>query len=80
ADWRAEASARCDAAGVALAWSAPHHPDGELASRQKSVIERALRESITNALKHGEPRTLDISVTLHADHLDLRVRNDGPAT
>ena len=80
ADWRAEASARCDAAGVALEWSAPHHPDGELASRQKSVIERALRESITNALKHGQPRTLDISVTLHADHLDLRVRNDGPAT
>ena len=80
ADWRAEASARCDAAGVALEWSAPHHPDGELASRQKSVIERALRESITNALKHGEPRTLDISVNLHADHLDLRVRNDGPAT
>jgi len=80
ADWRAEASARCDAAGVALAWNAPHHPDGELPSRQKSVIERALRESITNALKHGQPRTLDISVTLHVDHLDLRVRNDGPAS
>lgn len=80
ADWRAEASARCDAAGVALVWSAPHQPGRELASRQKAVIERALRESITNALKHGKPRTLEVSVTLNTDHLDLRVRNDGPAT
>ncbi|MFY3385643.1 ATP-binding protein [Paracidovorax sp. MALMAid1276] len=80
ADWRAEASARCDAAGVALRWNAPQAPDGELASRQKSVIERALRESITNALKHGQPHTLEVAVTIEQGQLELRVRNDGPAT
>ena len=80
ADWRAEASARCDAAGVALRWNVSQAPSGELASRQKSVIERALRESITNALKHGQPDSVEIAVTVEADRLDLRVCNDGPVT
>lgn len=77
ADWRAEATARCDAAGVALAWSAPHQSAWELGSRQKSVVERALRESLTNALKHGHPHHVDICVELSAEHLTLWVRNDG---
>jgi signal transduction histidine kinase len=80
ADWRAEATERCDAAGVTLAWGAPQQPAGELASRQKSVIERALRESLTNALKHGQPRQVEISVALDADGLIVRIRNDGAPT
>lgn len=80
ADWRAEATARCDAAGVALAWDAPQQPVGELPSRQKSVIERALREGLTNALKHGQPRQVEVSVTLDANNLLVRVRNDGAPT
>ncbi len=80
ADWRAEATARCDAAGVALHWRAPQQPAGELASRQKSVIERALRESLTNALKHGQPRQVEISVALDATRLVVQVRNDGLPT
>ncbi|WP_298211758.1 ATP-binding protein [Acidovorax sp.] len=80
ADWRAEATARCDAAGVALAWSAPQQSTWELGSRQKSVVERALRESLTNALKHGHPHHVDICVELAAEHLTLWVRNDGAPT
>jgi len=79
ADWRAEATARCDAAGVALAWTAPQPASGQLASRQKSVIERALRESLTNALKHAQPRQVEIEVALEDDMLALSVRNDGAA-
>lgn len=80
ADWRAEATARCDAADVALTWTAPHQPAGELTSRLKSVIERALRESLTNALKHGQPRRVEVSVALDNGSITLQVRNDGPPT
>ena len=79
ADWRAEATARCDAAGVDLIWTAPTAPASELGSRQKSVIERALRESLTNALKHGQPRQIDICVVAESHSLTVHMRNDGPA-
>ena len=85
ADWRAEASTRCEAAGVVLTWTAPQLPLDQVAallgSRQKSVLERALRESLTNALKHGQPHAVEIAVTLEAGSLALSLRNDGiPAT
>lgn len=86
ADWRAEASARCEAAGVVLAWTAPTHlPQHagvplQLGSRQKAVMERALREGLSNALRHGQPRTVDIAVALEGATLALSLRNDGVPT
>ena len=84
ADWRAEASTRCEAAGVALVWTAPAHLSGlagvSLGSRQKSVIERALREGLTNALKHGQPDTVEVCVLLEQGGLVLALRNDGKPT
>lgn len=84
ADWRAEASTRCEAAGVALVWTAPAHLSGlagvPLGSRQKSVIERALREGLTNALKHGQPDTVEVCVLLEQGGLVLALRNDGKPT
>ncbi|MFN0219965.1 MAG: HAMP domain-containing protein [Hyphomicrobium sp.] len=38
-----------------------------------------IRESIANALKHGCPKTIEISVTEAAGRIALRVRNDGGA-
>ena len=84
ADWRAEASTRCEAAGVALVWTAPADLSGvadvTLGSRQKSVIERALREGLTNALKHGQPHTVEVCVLLEQACLVLALRNDGTPT
>ncbi len=81
ADWRAEASARCEAARVELAWTADLPAEGEppaLASRQKAVIERALREGLTNALRHARPRRVEIAIRLQpGGPLRLSVRNDG---
>lgn len=80
ADWRAEASNRCEAAGVALEWQAPAtEPQGLLAARHKSLIERALRESLTNALKHARPTRVWVAFELHDAQLLLQVRNDGQA-
>ncbi len=84
ADWRAEASSRCDAAGVSLTWTAPQLSLGQagvlLGSRQKSVLERALREGLTNALKHGQPSSIEITASLDAGSLALALRNDGVVT
>jgi signal transduction histidine kinase len=81
ADWRAEASARCEAANVSLHWHAPSpDPDVMLTARQKAVMERTLRESLTNALKHGGPKQIDIQATLVAEVLTLQISHDGPRT
>jgi signal transduction histidine kinase len=81
ADWRAEASARCEAAGVKLLWQAPAHGlHAMLTARQKAVMERTLRESLTNALKHGQPQHIEIRITLEAAVLKVQISHDGPRT
>lgn len=55
ADWRAEAQTRCDAAGAPLAWHPlPNTIDPLLLPRQKMLLTRALRECLSNSLKHAE--------------------------
>lgn len=81
ADWRAEASLRCEAAGVSLIWHAPSNSaDFMLTARQKAVLERTLRESITNALKHGQPQQIEVRPTLEAGVLTVQISHDGPST
>lgn len=81
ADWRAEAGERCEAAHVALTWTAQWPTDNEaptLGSRQKAVVERALREGLTNALRHARPQQVEVALRLAPDGiLHLVVRNDG---
>ncbi|WP_431777892.1 hypothetical protein [Ottowia caeni] len=80
ADWRAEASARCEAAQVQLTWTTEMPGDGEtpsLAARQKVVLERALREGLTNALRHARPMQVKIAFTLRSAALQLVIQNDG---
>ncbi|MDO8318159.1 sensor histidine kinase [Rhodoferax sp.] len=81
ADWRAEASARCEAAGVALLWHSPA-PGAQvvLTARQKAVMERTLRESLTNAFKHGQARQIEIRPTVQAGVLTVQISHDGPMT
>lgn len=80
ADWRAEAGARCEAAQVDLLWTAEFSPDEEahpLVSRQKAVIERALREGLTNALRHAHPKQVKITISLNSGGLRIVLQNDG---
>lgn len=86
ADWRAEAAARCEAARVEFDWEAvlPEAASATgdagaalLVSRQKATLERVLREGLTNALRHGQPRRVQIEIRLDANLLHLAVRNDG---
>lgn len=80
ADWRAEANQRCAAAQVEVRWSqAEDLPDRALAAGQKAVLERALREAISNALKHAAARNITITVAFDGNQLDLSVADDGSA-
>lgn len=81
ADWRAEAGDRCEAAGVALRWSSPRPRGGRwLSARQKAVLERCLRETITNALKHAAPTRMSVQVALEDRALVVHASHDGKVT
>ncbi|MBV6272564.1 hypothetical protein KVP09_06495 [Alcaligenaceae bacterium CGII-47] len=63
ADWRAEAQTRCDAAGATLAWlESPLRIDPLLLPRQKTLLTRALRECLSNSLKHADCCNLQIEL------------------
>ncbi len=80
ADWRAEANERCAIAQVDLRWSELEPlPDRPLAAGRKAVLERALREGITNALKHASPKTITVTVAYDGTRLDIHVADDGRA-
>lgn len=83
ADWRAEATARGEAAGVPVDWTADLDDAASahvLPSRHKAVLERALREGLSNALRHARARRVEIAIgTPQPGRLDVCVRNDGVA-
>lgn len=81
ADWRDEANQRCDAAKVKLDWQSPTTPPTVLlAPRIKTILERALRESLTNALKHGDPEQINVRITHFHESLKICVEHDGLQT
>lgn len=79
ADCRAEAAARCEAAGTELSWQ-QDAPAGEhrLSAHTRSTLERCLRELITNALKHARPAWLQAQVETGASGLRIRLRHPVP--
>jgi signal transduction histidine kinase len=80
AEWRAEAQARADTVGFALAWEADGLPEQRVVSaRQRTNISRILREAITNALKHARARHVTVRIGLDARGLALAVEDDGAA-
>ncbi|MFZ5483752.1 MAG: sensor histidine kinase [Pseudomonadota bacterium] len=79
-DWHAEAGQRCEAAGVTLHWLNPDPlPDHDLLPGQRLVLERGLREGLTNALKHAHPTVVKIEIGIDHDQVRLSVTDDGTA-
>lgn len=76
ANGRAEAGARCEAAGRELLWQiGEEFPFHWLSSHTRSVLERCMREILTNALKHGAEGPVSIEATLAGERLRLAVIN-----
>lgn len=76
ADWRAEVAERFEAAGVEFAWNVHGEPpdmalDGGLAL----ALSRVMRETLSNALHHGEGGPVDLSLTFADTRLAAVVTN-----
>jgi signal transduction histidine kinase len=80
-DWRGEIADRCECAGVALDWRDAlmdsHLP---IHSGCRLALERVLRETVTNALKHARPSRLEVVAEDTGDELILSVADDGAST
>ena len=77
ADWRAEADARCTAAGATLEWRQDAVPQLSLQARVKAALGSVLREAVTNALKHAAPERIETLVGFEGEKMQLVVANDG---
>ena len=80
ADWRAEASQRCEAAGRSLLWENHCPVDLSMTVRAQLALARFVREAITNVLKHTQSPTVRVSLGLADAALVLSVADDDAST
>lgn len=52
-------------------------PDGDFGATIETLIHRAVREAVTNALRHGKPRRISINITEASGRLDFSIVDDG---
>lgn len=80
ADWRNEASERCEAAGTSLVWEQEGVLDELMidATTHTNVL-RVLREILSNALKHARPTRIEITAAVANGTLRFDVLDDGSA-
>ncbi|MFE9596513.1 hypothetical protein ACFYOP_31450 [Streptomyces sp. NPDC006294] len=64
------------AAGINCAVSGTHSED-ELPARTQSALGWVVRETATNVLRHGDPRTCAVRLSLSPTAAVLVVENDG---
>lgn len=80
--WREEIKQRTDAAHVELLWNTDKI-EGDtfvLNSRQRINLDRILRESITNILKHAHPQTISFCIKEHNNKFQIIITDDGTST
>nr|WP_225954481.1 histidine kinase [Kibdelosporangium phytohabitans] len=65
-----------DSAGISCDFDAD--PAG-LSTGERDLFGRVLREAMTNALRHSDPRTCTVSLVVKPDQAVLRIVNDGVA-
>lgn len=76
--WQAEARKRCESANTGLLWRSADVPDNlTLNARQHANLTRVVREAVSNALRHAQPDTVTIDVSIIGTALSLDVSNDG---
>ena len=78
ADLRAETCQRAEAAGVKLHWPPwLAHQERYIDPVHALALSNMLRETVTNALKHANPKHLYIDIEGGGKLLQITVRNDG---
>ncbi|MDE2405996.1 MAG: hypothetical protein KGM17_15100 [Sphingomonadales bacterium] len=80
ADIRFETAARVEAAGIALDWPVSamlDEPDPELGYAHHKALTSALREIVTNAIKHARATRLSVRTELPGGFVKLSIADDG---
>jgi len=77
ASMRYEAGQRLDAAGVALQWQEPPLPDTALDYRIAKNLSSALREMLSNTLRHAQAKAVRIALRLEQNMLHMEISDDG---
>lgn len=63
------------AAGVDLRIDVDPAPSGDVPASVQLAVFRILQEALTNALRHGDGGPVDVSLSWHADGVQLDIRN-----
>lgn len=77
--FRARIEPRCEAAGVELDWRIEDVGATPNIGPDKTLqIYRILLEACTNALKHGEPKRISVSLKRDGERIEIALADDGP--
>lgn len=78
ADLRFETSRRLEPAGIALDWPAEEdHPRVHLEYRAHKTIGSAVREAISNVIRHSGAKSVRVSIAVEGDRVEIRIDDDG---
>lgn len=78
-DVRHETARRLEAAGIALDWplAEPGEGDFSIDYRQQKAITSALREAVSNAIRHAHASMVRVGLTIDAGRLEMVVADNG---
>ncbi len=75
--WRRECLRRVDESGAQLQWYQGHISDGHISAHAMQQLLRILREALSNALKHGDGKSVCIRIHKRGSKLFMSIRNHG---
>jgi len=78
ADARSEAAERLEVAGIALDWN-PDLLPGKLTPPQVRALQSALREAVTNIIRHSKASLARVNVTVEHDVMTVEISDNGQA-
>jgi two-component system sensor histidine kinase DesK len=68
-----------DSAGIDCHFDADPATLTAMMPEERELFGRVLREAMTNALRHADPRKCTVSLTVHSEKVALKIVNDGTA-
>ncbi len=77
ADLRSQTSEHLFAAGVKMEWRVENASPAVLPLAAAHTVRSVIREAVQNALKHGQPKMIDVAIRLDGGFIVLSVADDG---
>lgn len=78
--WRSDVVNRCELAEIELIWFVQGDiADVELSVEQAVSLTNILREAVSNAMKHADPKEITVKISYDSEQLGLQIKNDIPS-